>query len=659
VVNFSLTIAGKCVIITHPSLEGSVVQNRGKIMGRRYNAENIHVLKGLEAVRKRPAMYIGDTGKIGLHHLVFEVIDNSIDEAAMGECDRIEVLIHKDNSITVKDNGRGIPVDIHEIEKRSALEVVMTSLHAGGKFDHKVYKVSGGLHGVGVSVVNALSERLEVWVTKDGGVFYQRYERGKPVKDVERIEDAAIKEHGTTVRFFPDLQIFKKIDFSPEVLAERERELAFLNRKVKLTLKDERNNLEEEFCYDGGISEFVTYLNSGKTAISPVIYIRDEKEDSDIEIAMQYTESYNENIFTFANNILTREGGTHLVGFKSGLTRVINEFVKRNNNKESIQGEDAREGLTAVISVKLSEPQFEGQTKMKLGNTEVKGLVESTMSKYLNMYFEEKPQVMDKVIKKIHAAAKARIAAREARELARRKGVLDVSPLPGKLADCISKDVKSAELFLVEGDSAGGSAKQGRDRNFQAILPLKGKILNVEKSRIDKILSNDEIKTIISAIGIGVGDESEVLDRLRYGKIIIMADADVDGAHICTLLLTFFYRYARKLVEEGHLYIAQPPLYHVKIKTKVIYAYSDEELAKIVEEHGDKTDIQRYKGLGEMNPEQLWKTTMNPERRTLKNVTVEDLVEADRTFNILMGDSVEPRRKFIEENARFVENLDV
>lgn len=629
-------------------------------MGRkRYDAKNIHVLKGLEAVRKRPAMYIGDTGKIGLHHLVFEVIDNSIDEAAVGECDRIDVVIHKDNSITVMDNGRGIPVDIHEIEKRSALEVVMTSLHAGGKFDHKVYKVSGGLHGVGVSVVNALSECLEVWVTRDRGVFYQRYERGKPVKDVKRTGDAGIGEHGTTVKFSPDPRIFKEIDFNPEIIADRERELAFLNRKVKLTLKDERSDLEREFSYDGGISEFVTYLNSGKTPVSPVIYFKAEKEAVDIEIAMQYTDSYSENIFTFANNILTREGGTHLVGFKSGLTRVINDFVRKNNNKESVQGEDAREGVTAVISVKLPEPQFEGQTKMKLGNTEVKGFVESTVGSYLSMYFEENPKVLDKIIKKIYAAAKARIAAREARELARRKGALDVFPLPGKLADCISRDVRSAELFLVEGDSAGGSAKQGRDRNFQAILPLKGKILNVEKSRIDKILSNEEIKTIISAIGIGVGDESQVLDRLRYGKIIIMADADVDGAHICTLLLTLFYRYARRLVEEGHLYIAQPPLYRVKMKNKVIYAYSDEELAGITGENEDKIDIQRYKGLGEMNPGQLWETTMNPEKRTLKSVTAEDLVEADRTFNILMGDNVEPRRKFIEENARFVENLDV
>jgi len=631
---------------------------------KRYDARHIHVLKGLEAVRKRPAMYIGDTGKIGLHHLVFEVIDNSIDEAAVGECDRIDVIIHKDNSISVKDNGRGIPVDIHEIEKRSALEVVMTSLHAGGKFDHKVYKVSGGLHGVGVSVVNALSEWLEVWVTRDGGVFYQRYERGKPLKDVERIKDADVKERGTTVKFFPDPEIFKTIDFSPEIIAERERELAFLNRKVTLTLEDERNDLKKEFCYDGGISEFVIYLNDGKTALSPVIYFKDEKQDVEIEIAMQYTDSYSENIHAFANNILTREGGTHLIGFKSGLTRVINEFVKRNNGKESIQGEDAREGLTGVISVKLPEPQFEGQTKMKLGNTEVKGLVESSMNSYLNMYFEENPQVLDKVIKKISAAAKARIAAREARELARRKGALDIFPLPGKLADCISKDVKSAELFLVEGDSAGGSAKQGRDRNFQAILPLKGKILNVEKSRIDKILSNDEIKTMISAIGIGFEDESpntggEVLERLRYGKIIIMADADIDGAHICTLLLTFFYRYAKRLVEEGYLYIAQPPLYRIKIKNTATYAYSEEELAKIVEEHVDRIDIQRYKGLGEMNPEQLWETTMNPENRILKSVTVEDLIEADRTFNILMGDNVEPRRKFIEENARFVENLDV
>lgn len=624
-----------------------------------YEAEHIHVLKGLEAVKKRPAMYIGDTGKIGLHHLVFEVIDNSIDEGAVGECDRINVIIHKNNSITVEDNGRGIPVGIHEIEKRSALEVVMTSLHAGGKFDHKVYKVSGGLHGVGVSVVNALSKWLEAWITRDGGVFYQKYRRGKPVKDVERVEDVGKRKHGTVIKFYPDPKIFENIDFDVNIIVERVRELAFLNRKVKLTVTDERSNIKKEFCYDGGISEFVTYLNSSKTALSPVIYFSDEKENVEIEIAMQYTDSYAEEIFTFANNILTREGGTHLVGFKSGLTRVINDSLKRDNNKESVQGADTREGLTTVISVKLPEPQFEGQTKMKLGNTEIKGLVESTVIEHLNIYLEENPNVLDKIIKKIYAAARARMAAREARELARRKSALEVSPLPGKLADCISKDIKNAELFIVEGDSAGGSAKQGRDRNFQAILPLKGKILNVEKSRIDKVLSNDEIRTVISAIGIGIGDELETLERLRYGKIIIMADADIDGAHICTLLLTLFYRYAKSLVEEGHLYIAQPPLYRVKAGKELFYFYSDDELNQALEEKGNKVDIQRYKGLGEMNPNQLWETTMDPEKRNLKRVSIDDLFEAEKTFTTLMGDNVEPRRKFIEENARFVENLDV
>ena len=624
-----------------------------------YEAEHIHVLKGLEAVKKRPAMYIGDTGKIGLHHLVFEVIDNSIDEGAVGECDRINVIIHKNNSITVEDNGRGIPVGIHEIEKRSALEVVMTSLHAGGKFDHKVYKVSGGLHGVGVSVVNALSKWLEAWVTRDGGVYYQKYKRGKPIKDVERVEDVGKRKHGTVIKFYPDPKIFENIDFDVNIIVERVRELAFLNRKVKLTVTDERSNIKKEFCYDGGISEFVTYLNSSKTALSPVIYFSDEKENVEIEIAMQYTDSYAEEIFTFANNILTREGGTHLVGFKSGLTRVINDSLKRDNNKESVQGADTREGLTTVISVKLPEPQFEGQTKMKLGNTEIKGLVESTVIEHLNIYLEENPNVLDKIIKKIYAAARARMAAREARELARRKSALEVSPLPGKLADCISKDIKNAELFIVEGDSAGGSAKQGRDRNFQAILPLKGKILNVEKSRIDKVLSNDEIRTVISAIGIGIGDELETLERLRYGKIIIMADADIDGAHICTLLLTLFYRYAKSLVEEGHLYIAQPPLYRVKAGKELFYFYSDNELNQALEEKGNKVDIQRYKGLGEMNPNQLWETTMDPEKRNLKRVSIDDLFEAEKTFTTLMGDNVEPRRKFIEENARFVENLDV
>ncbi len=624
-----------------------------------YEAEHIHVLKGLEAVKKRPAMYIGDTGKIGLHHLVFEVIDNSIDEGAVGECDRINVIIHKNNSITVEDNGRGIPVGIHEIEKRSALEVVMTSLHAGGKFDHKVYKVSGGLHGVGVSVVNALSKWLEAWITRDGGVFYQKYMRGKPVKDVERVEDVGKRKHGTVIKFYPDPKIFENIDFDVNIIVERVRELAFLNRKVKLTVTDERSNIKKEFCYDGGISEFVTYLNSSKTALSPVIYFSDEKENVEIEIAMQYTDSYVEEIFTFANNILTREGGTHLVGFKSGLTRVINDSLKRGNNKESVQGADTREGLTTVISVKLPEPQFEGQTKMKLGNTEIKGLVESTVIEHLNIYLEENPNVLDKIIKKIYAAARARMAAREARELARRKSAREVSPLPGKLADCISKDIKNAELFIVEGDSAGGSAKQGRDRNFQAILPLKGKILNVEKSRIDKVLSNDEIRTVISAIGIGIGDELETLERLRYGKIIIMADADIDGAHICTLLLTLFYRYAKSLVEKGHLYIAQPPLYRVKAGKELFYFYSDDELNQALEEKGNKVDIQRYKGLGEMNPNQLWETTMDPEKRNLKRVSIDDLFEAEKTFTTLMGDNVEPRRKFIEENARFVENLDV
>ncbi|MCK4595956.1 DNA gyrase subunit B, partial [candidate division WOR-3 bacterium] len=520
-------------------------------------------------------------------------------------------------------------------------------------------KVSGGLHGVDVSVVNALSKWLEAWITRDGGVFYQKYRRGKPVKDVERVEDVGKRKHGTVIKFYPDPKIFKNIDFDVNVIIERVRELAFLNRKVKLTVTDERSNIKKEFSYDGGISEFVTYLNSSKTALSPVIYFSDEKENVEIEIAMQYTDSYVEEIFTFANNILTREGGTHLVGFKSGLTRVINDSLKRDNNKESVQGADTREGLTTVISVKLPEPQFEGQTKMKLGNTEIKGLVESTVIEHLNIYLEENPNVLDKIIKKIYAAARARMAAREARELARRKSALEVSPLPGKLADCISKDIKNAELFIVEGDSAGGSAKQGRDRNFQAILPLKGKILNVEKSRIDKVLSNDEIRTVISAIGIGIGDELETLERLRYGKIIIMADADIDGAHICTLLLTLFYRYAKSLVEEGHLYIAQPPLYRVKAGKELFYLYSDDELNQALEEKGNKVDIQRYKGLGEMNPNQLWETTMDPEKRNLKRVSIDDLFEAEKTFTTLMGDNVEPRRKFIEENARFVENLDV
>jgi len=636
-------------------------------MATEYTAEGIQVLKGLEAVRKRPAMYIGGTGVGGLHHLVYEVVDNSIDEALAGHCDNVKVYVREDGTVTVVDNGRGIPVDMHPEEHRPALEVVMTVLHAGGKFDKNSYKVSGGLHGVGVSVVNALSEWLVVEVQRDGFKWRQRYERGVPSTDVEKVGPST--EHGTTVTFLADKEIFETIDYSFDTLSQRLRELAFLNYGVTILIEDERGKgRKHEFRYDGGIREFVKHLNGNKVALHPEpIYVQAEREGVQCEVAMQYNDSYIENIFAFANNINTTEGGTHLVGFKAALTRAINNYAAKNNlfkssDKMQITGEDVREGLAAVISVKLAEPQFEGQTKTKLGNSEVKGLVESIVSTGLGEFLEQNPAIGRRVIDKTLAAARSREAARKARELTRRKSALDNTSLPGKLADCQSRDPRECEIFLVEGDSAGGSAKMGRDRVFQAILPLKGKILNVEKARLDKILSNEEIRNIITALGTGIGQDEFDVNKLRYHKVIILSDADVDGAHIRTLILTFFFRHMKGTIERGHLYIAQPPLFSLKKGSGVKYAYSDAERDKVLQEYGNNGKgvyVQRYKGLGEMNPEQLWETTMQPAGRTLRRVTLEDAVEAESIFTILMGEEVEPRRKFIEDNAHEVENLDV
>ena len=635
-------------------------------MTTEYTAQGIQVLKGLEAVRKRPAMYIGGTGVSGLHHLVYEVVDNSIDEALAGYCDHIQVALRENGSVTVVDNGRGIPVDLHAEQKRPALEVVMTMLHAGGKFDKKSYKVSGGLHGVGVSVVNALSEWLQVEVRRDGFMWRQEYHRGIPSGDVQKVGES--EGTGTTVTFMADREIFETVDFSFDTLSQRLRELAFLNTGVTIDIEDQRGKgRQHTFRYDGGIREFVKHLNQGKVPLHPdPIYVQAEREGVQVEIAMQYNDSYVENIFAFANNINTTEGGTHLIGFKAALTRVINTYAQKNglfkSDKMQITGDDVREGLAAVISVKLAEPQFEGQTKTKLGNSEVKGLVESILAQGLGDFLEENPPVARRVIDKTLAAARSREAARKARELTRRKSALDSTSLPGKLADCQSRDPGECELFLVEGDSAGGSAKMGRDRVFQAILPLKGKILNVEKARLDKMLSNEEIRNIITALGTGIGLDEFEPGKLRYHKIVILSDADVDGAHIRTLILTFFFRHMKELIERGHLYIAQPPLYSLKKGAAVRYAYSDEERNKALEDFGQSgrgVYVQRYKGLGEMNPEQLWETTMNPTNRTMRRVTLEDAVEAETIFTILMGEEVEPRRRFIEENAHEVENLDV
>lgn len=628
-----------------------------------YGANQIQILEGLEAVRKRPGMYIGSTSARGLHHLVYEVVDNSIDEALAGYCTHIEVTIHKDNSITVTDNGRGIPVDMHESGK-PAVEVVLTVLHAGGKFGGSGYKVSGGLHGVGVSVVNALSTNMEVKVKRDGKIHEITFEKGvtkEPLKVIGQTQ-----ETGTLVHFVPDPEIFDETVYDYDTLKHRLRELSFLNRGITIILTDERGEevRQETFYFEGGISSFVEHLNRNKEVINPEpVYFNGTKDTTVVEIALQYNTSYSENIYSFVNNINTEEGGTHLAGFKSALTRAANDFARRQgiikNNEDNLVGEDIREGLTCVISIKLREPQFEGQTKTKLGNSEVRGIVDSIVTEGLSEYFEENPVVSKKIIEKSIMASRAREAARKARELTRRKNALEVSSLPGKLADCSVKDPEQAEIYLVEGDSAGGSAKQGRDRRFQAILPLRGKILNVEKARLDKILNNEEIRTMITAFGSGIGSEFDITKR-RYGKIIIMTDADVDGAHIRTLLLTFFYRYMRPLIENGHVYIAQPPLYQIRKGRSHWYTYSDEELAQKLDEIGrDGITVQRYKGLGEMNPEQLWETTMDPEKRTVLQVHLREAEEADSIFTILMGDKVEPRRRFIEEHANLVRNLDL
>ena len=628
-----------------------------------YDASHIQVLEGLEAVRKRPSMYIGSTDGRGLHHLVYEVVDNSIDEALAGFCTKVEVTINSDMSVTVLDNGRGIPIDPHPFHKKSALEVVMTVLHAGGKFDKDTYKVSGGLHGVGVSVVNALSEWLEVEVSRDGKKYFQRYIRGKPEAYVQEIGTSDIR--GTKTTFKPDTKIFETTDFDHDALSNRLRELAFLNRGLTIILKDFRSpeGQEEIFAYQGGIVEFVEYLNKKKQSLhEKPIYFERQRDDMIVEIAMQYTNSYAENVYSFANNINTREGGTHIIGFKTALTRVSNDYIKANKlSKEDakLTGDDVREGLTAIISVKLMEPQFEGQTKTRLGNSDIKGIVDSLVTDGLAEYFEENPKVATIILEKALLAQRAREAAKKARELTRRKNSLEVSTLPGKLADCSEKNPANCEIYIVEGNSAGGSAKQGRDRSFQAILPLRGKILNVEKSRLAKILKNNEIISLITAFGTGVSEDF-TLESARYHKIILMTDADVDGEHIRTLLLTLFFRYMRPLIDAGYVYIAQPPLYRIKKGKAEYYIHSDRELEKKKKELGDKgLTIQRYKGLGEMNPEQLWETTMNPETRTLLQVTLEDVILADEIFRILMGDDVEPRRKFIETHSKEVVDLDI
>jgi len=627
-----------------------------------YTADKIQVLEGLEAVRRRPGMYIGSTGTTGLHHLIVEVVDNSIDEALAGYCDFISVEILPDGSARITDNGRGIPVGIVEKTGKSAVETVLTKLHAGGKFGQEDggYKVSGGLHGVGVSVVNALSEWLEVNVFTEGSHYFQRYHYGVPQSDLQNL--GPTDQQGTQITFKPDTTIFDTVEFDADTITYRLRELAFLNKGVRIAFSDHRTNRHNVYHYDGGIVEFVQHLNKNKTALHEVIYIH-EANDCDLEVAMQYTDGYNENILTFANNIHTHEGGSHLSGFRSALTRTLNDYARKNNllkqNDENLSGEDVREGLTAIISIKLTEPQFEGQTKTKLGNSEVRGVVESIINEHLSIYLEEHPAQARKIVEKCVAAARAREAARKARELTRRKSALEISSLPGKLADCSVTDPAQCELFIVEGDSAGGTAKQGRDRRFQAILPLRGKILNVEKSRLDKILSNEEIRTMITAFGTGISDEFDIA-KLRYNKIIIMTDADVDGAHIRTLLLTFFYRYMRPLLEYGHVYIAQPPLYMVKQRRDVHYCYSDAELDRLLDKIGRTgITIQRYKGLGEMDKEQLWETTMNPETRVILQLRLEDAIAADEIFTTLMGENVEPRRNFIETNAKLVTNLDV
>jgi DNA gyrase subunit B len=635
-----------------------------------YDAENIQVLKGLEGVRKRPGMYVGSTSARGLHHLVYEVVDNSIDEALVGFCDRVQVTIHADDSVTVDDNGRGIPVDVHPTEKLPGVEVAMTVLHAGGKFDKASYKVSGGLHGVGVSVVNALSQELKVWVRRDGKEHYMDFARGFTTTRLKVLGRIGPKESGTKIWFKPDATIFTELAFDYDTVAARLRELSYLNKGVTITLTDERVSPArvETFHARGGLREMVQFLNSSRKALhQEILYVDTEKDDIGIELALQYNDGYNENVFSFVNNINTHEGGTHLTGLKSALTRTINNFATKGGFLKkadfTLSGEDVREGLTAVLSIKIREPQFEGQTKTKLGNSEAESAVKTVVNDWLGAYLDEHPRPANIIVEKAVSAARAREAARKARDLTRKKSALDVGNLPGKLADCSLVDPAMCELYLVEGDSAGGSAKQGRNREFQAILPLRGKIINVEKARIDKVLSNEEIRTIITAIGTGIKDEFQ-LENARYHKIIIMTDADVDGAHIRTLLLTFFFRQMQQLIDAGYVYIAQPPLYRVARGKTEFYAYDEKERALYLDRLGNGDGrstvvIQRYKGLGEMNPPQLWATTMDPERRTLLRVNMEDALMANQIFQTLMGDEVEPRRAFIEANARFVSNLDI
>ncbi|MGQ9493365.1 MAG: DNA topoisomerase (ATP-hydrolyzing) subunit B [Anaerolineae bacterium] len=632
-----------------------------KTSGSTYTAEDIQVLEGLEAVRRRPGMYVGSTDVRGLHHLVYEVVDNSIDEALAGFCDRIIVTIHKDATVTVEDNGRGIPVDIHPQTGKSALEVVHTVLHAGGKFGGDTYKVASGLHGVGVSAVNALSEWLEVYVQRDGKRYYQRYERGIPVTPVQMVGTA--QGTGTTTTFLPDKSIMKTLDYQYETLAQRFREMAFLTRGLTITFRDERNDIENSFYFEGGVMSFVRYLNRNRKVLHPTFHVEKEVNGTLVEAALQYTDGYAESVYAFANNINTVDGGTHLTGFRSALTRTLNDYARKTallkDNESNFSGEDVREGLTAIVSVKLKDPQFESQTKSKLGNAEVKSQVESVVAESLSAWLEEHSREAKVIIEKALTASRAREAARHARDLAMRKSALETLTLPGKLADCSETDPAKCELYIVEGDSAGGSAKQGRDRRFQAVLPLRGKILNVEKSRLDKMLSSKEIKTLITALGTGIGDSFD-LSNLRYHRVMIMTDADVDGAHIRTLLLTFFFRYMEPLIENGHLFIAQPPLYRIETDRQTFYAYSEAEREEILTKlKGKKATVQRYKGLGEMNPEQLWETTMNPEKRTLLQVTLEDALTADSTFDMLMGSSVPPRKRFIQTNAKNVQNLDI
>ncbi|HHI04059.1 MAG TPA: DNA topoisomerase (ATP-hydrolyzing) subunit B [Candidatus Woesearchaeota archaeon] len=622
-----------------------------------YGAKDIQVLGGLEAVRKRPSMYIGDTGTRGLHHMVYEVVDNAIDEALAGFCTEISVIMHKDNKITVIDNGRGIPVEMHPKFNKPAVEIVMTKLHAGGKFDKNTYKVSGGLHGVGISVVNALSKELEIYIKRDSKIYSQKYAYGKPTCDVKII--GKTDERGTKVTFLADDSIFENVEYSFDILSSRLRELAFLNKGIKINIKDESTEKSHELCYQEGIKSFVEYINKNKKILHDIVYFQKDKNGTTVEVALQYNDGYIENIFSFANSINTIEGGTHLSGFKTALTRTFNSYTEKNGIKDvKLTSNDIREGLSAVISVKLQEPQFEGQTKTKLGNSEIKGIVDSIVHTGLSIFLEENPSIARVIIDKMLNAARAREAARKARDLTRRKGILNNSSLPGKLADCSEKDPSLCEIYIVEGDSAGGSAKQGRNRKFQAILPLKGKILNVEKARLNRIINSNEIVTMISALGTGVGDEFNI-DKARYHKIIIMTDADIDGNHITCLLLTFFYRYMKPLIEKGYVYLAMPPLYMIKNRNIIKYAYNDAEKDRIISEIGSNFNIQRYKGLGEMNPRQLWDTTMNLDNRSLKQITIEDALLADEMFTVLMGNEVEPRRKFIEEHALEVKDLDV